>query len=411
MIKQETIDMAGKYSVSITEAIGSSDAKPEKHQNQKSPTLGAIRDEVPIKTQANAEPTLDEMFASGEFGIPLKDLGIFSLTPEAVFKEFPLDLQVEVLSSKMLEFSKVGSNPVPSRHVEKMESNLPEGEFIIFASMQRVKGIAVYSFISNRRVAFSIEEHEGVLYAKREYPLSKISNITLNSGDLLIEIESEPELNLGETTKSNFESLIRRLNGDFQNQTSPSLQQILGSLTGQARKDLERFSQGEEPKLADSTWFSGTIVAWEDRIAIIKQGILTGFVMGSKQQSNLFYLDDVSNITVETFGSLGLGGGAIQVLTASNPSIDLSKHSPSTAGVFPNVYVWNAIDSSEYRKLGSGLQEILMAHKAKQTQSKTAEPTTSKNQLAQELKQVSELFAAGVLTEEEFKKAKSKLLD
>jgi hypothetical protein len=356
--------------------------------------------------------SIDQMFEQGHFGTALSDKGPYSLVEDSTFDEFELDSDVDVLKNKMLDsFSFVGkSRSIPMEHINAIQECLPKGEFVIFASMQRDKGVAFYSFISNRRAAYSVEEHNGVLYAKNENALSQIRSIELKSGALTLEIDDASQLSFGATRKEVHSALLRRLSGEGANGSSLNLAEILNSLSGRSRQDFERFSNGEEPSIVFGTWFSGILAAWDDRVAIIKQGLLTGFVMGSKQQSNLFYLDDVSNITIEKFGTFGLGGGAIQIVTPSNPSVDLSKHSPSMAGVLPNVYFWTDFDSRAYQELGTKLQSLLIAHKARKSQKGNSAPSANASSLSQELRELREMFETGVLTEDEFSKAKAKLL-
>lgn len=197
---------------------------------------------------------------------------------------------------------------------------------------------------------------------------------------------------------------------------------VKGKLSKAASKAIYRqCSHGEAP------WFilspgagMGVLAAFENRLVIIKTGLVPGFMAGSLggERASIFYFSQITGVEYNS----GMMTGVLEVLTAS---YDGSANKDYWRGVLSSR---NA-DSNSPWTLSNCLPLPKMEYSAalphldelRERISKASTPTVvvevpegratpAASTLADEIKQLGELVEAGVLSPEEFAQAKAKLI-
>lgn len=197
---------------------------------------------------------------------------------------------------------------------------------------------------------------------------------------------------------------------------------IKGKLTKVASKAIYRqCSQGEAP------WFilcpgagMGVLAAFDNRLVIIKTGAITGFMAGSLggERAAVFHYPQVTGIEYNS----GMMTGVLEVLT---PSYDGTANKDYWRGTLASR---NA-DSNDPWTLSNCLPLPKVEYSAalphlnelRERIAKASNPTVvveapesravpAASTLAEEIKQLSDLRDAGVLSEDEYAQAKAKLI-
>ncbi|GAA2241564.1 hypothetical protein GCM10010413_49970 [Promicromonospora sukumoe] len=177
---------------------------------------------------------------------------------------------------------------------------------------------------------------------------------------------------------------------------------------------LRQCHQDEHPWLILTSGNAGTLVAFEDRLAIIKTGGMTGFMAGTLggERSATFHYVDITGIEYNS----GFVTGVLEVLTpsyqgtankdywrGSNRSRNSDSNDPWTLS---NTLPLSKFEFNSYltdidelrRRIGS----------AKQVRVQLAPPTPAG--LTEQLASLAQLHRSGALTDEEFTAAKTRLL-
>lgn len=197
---------------------------------------------------------------------------------------------------------------------------------------------------------------------------------------------------------------------------------VKGRLTKVASKAIYRqCSQGESP------WFilcpgagMGLLAAFDNRLVIIKTGALTGFMAGSLggERAAVFHYSQVTGVEYNS----GMMNGVLEVLT---PSYDGSNNKDYWRGALDSRNAdsndpWTLsnclpLPKAEYTAALPHLTELRERIAMAKTPTVIVEVPEAKavpatSTLADEIKQLSELMEAGVLSSEEFAQAKAKLI-
>lgn len=196
---------------------------------------------------------------------------------------------------------------------------------------------------------------------------------------------------------------------------------ILGKQTRKGEEAIKRLCHGEEaPWLVLSPGFAqGLLVAFDDRLAIIKTGAMTSFMAGSLggERSTTFYFADINAIEYNS----GIASGVLEVLTASYQgsankdfwrgtmdSRNADKNDPYTlSNTLPMAKV-------VYNEWASHIQELrarISTSKRPTTLIAAPAPQEAHSDLVGQLERLSALRVANVLTDEEFVAAKARLMN
>ncbi|MBB6389998.1 SHOCT domain-containing protein [Microbacterium thalassium] len=198
---------------------------------------------------------------------------------------------------------------------------------------------------------------------------------------------------------------------------------VLGDITKRADDGIKRLCQGDEaPWLVMAPGFAqGVLVAFNDRLAIIKTGAATSFMAGALggERSTTFYFVDINAIEYNS----GLVTGVLEVLTASYQgntnkdywrgtmqSRNANSDDPYTlSNTLPMV-------KSVYSQWAPHIQElrarIAQAKRPSAAPAVLSNGETSGSELSvvEQLERLAALRASGVLSEEEFTAAKARLV-
>ena len=166
--------------------------------------------------------------------------------------------------------------------------------------------------------------------------------------------------------------------------------------------------------ISDATSWGGALVALEDRCLIVKSGIVGGFMSGTLGGSRVtsFYYRDINAIEYNS----GLLSGVLEVLTASyngsaNRDYWKGTNSPRNANSNDPYTLSNTLPLSKtgYRDAHELISQLRkMIRESKETRITLNNSGTIS--IADELAKLAELKAQGVISEEDFQAAKTKLL-
>lgn len=173
---------------------------------------------------------------------------------------------------------------------------------------------------------------------------------------------------------------------------------------------------------------AGLVVAFADRLAIIKTGGMSGFMSGALfgGRNTTFYFTDINALEYNS----GMVNGVLEVLTASyqgtankdfwrgsTQSRNANSNDPYTlSNTLPLpklVYAQAAPHLQQLRsRISSAKQGIFFTETGEQVPAASAQQTTQANPdgLVEQLERLSKLRDAGVLTEEEFAASKARLI-
>lgn len=200
------------------------------------------------------------------------------------------------------------------------------------------------------------------------------------------------------------------------------LTRVSGPLSRKASEAILRYCGGDEHPwfILSSAGFAGTLVAFEDRLVIIKTGGWTGLAAGAMggERSATFHLPDITGIEYNS----GIFNGVLEVLTPSydgSANKDYWRGNNSPRNVDSNDPFTSSntlpLSKSEYRSNLAEINEIQSRiSQAKrpisvQVQAEPPAPVPGYG-LADQLKKLAELKEAGILTDDEFAAGKARLL-
>lgn len=194
---------------------------------------------------------------------------------------------------------------------------------------------------------------------------------------------------------------------------------VKGKLARKASEAILRQCQGAERPwlILTSSGGAGTLVAFDDRLLIIKTGALTSFMAGSLggERSATFHFTDVTGIEYNS----GFVNGVLEVLTPSyngtaNRDFWQGVGKPRNADSNDPWTLSNCLPLSkmEYRDSLTDINELkarISTAKSSGRQPMTAAPSVPEGLPAQ-LAKLGELRDTGVLSEDEFAAAKARVL-
>ena len=181
---------------------------------------------------------------------------------------------------------------------------------------------------------------------------------------------------------------------------------------------LRQCGPDEHPWLIlTSSGGAGSLVAWDDRLAIVKTGAMTSFMAGSLggERSATFHYSDITGIEYNS----GFVNGVLEVLTASysgSANRDFWRGSASSRNADSND-PWTLsnclpLAKPEYNQALSEINELkarISTSKQSTVQVLAPESRTGEG-LADQLHKLGELKESGILSDEEFAAAKARLL-
>ena len=176
------------------------------------------------------------------------------------------------------------------------------------------------------------------------------------------------------------------------------------SLARKARKHLDKhLSEGDAVRFCIQGVNSQAIVALEDRMLVIKPGWQAAASFGARVTS--FYYRDVTGIEINTglvMGVIEINSPAYQGTGTKDYWSTRKDHDPHRAtNCIP-------IRKGDLKKFKPSLDELeRLVRDAKEDRSRFADARG----IGAELEKLAELRASGVLTEEEFQRAKGRILD
>lgn len=188
---------------------------------------------------------------------------------------------------------------------------------------------------------------------------------------------------------------------------------VIGSLSKKASSAIGRQCHSDEAPwlILTSAGGAGSLVAFDDRLAIVKTGGMTGLMAGSLggERTATFHYVDITGIEYNS----GIVTGVLQVLT------------PSYQGTSNNDF-WRGTtksrnaDAGDPWTLSNTLPLLKSEHRAAEAElrdlreriavAKRPAQAQSAGGLAEQIEKLNALRSSGALTDEEFAAAKARLL-
>lgn len=202
----------------------------------------------------------------------------------------------------------------------------------------------------------------------------------------------------------------------------PDTKVVGGRLSKKASLAIGRQCHGDEPwMILVSGGSAGLLAAFADRLVIIKTGFMTSAMAGSfgGERSAIFYFSDVTGLEYNS----GMMSGVLEVLTASyngTANRDYWRGSTKSRNADSND-PWTLSNTlplmkTEYNaalpQIGELRKRIAAAKNptVNVTMPETVVPAAAAASLSDELRNLGELHAQGILSAEEFAAAKARLL-
>ncbi len=193
---------------------------------------------------------------------------------------------------------------------------------------------------------------------------------------------------------------------------------VKGKLSQKASEAILRQCHGDEQPwlILTSSGGAGTLVGFDDRMAIIKTGALTSFMAGSLggERSATFHFTDITGIEYNS----GFMNGVLEVLTPSYSGtanrdywtgVSASRNADSNNPWTPSNTL--PLAKLEYTQYLAEINELKSRiSKSKQQSVQVVVAPAAANGLADQLAKLAELRDSGVLSDEEFGAAKTRLL-
>ena len=201
--------------------------------------------------------------------------------------------------------------------------------------------------------------------------------------------------------------------------TGPGGQRHLGgSLSGAAKRAIDEVSRGDETPwlILNPAGATGVLVAFEDRLAIIKTGAFTGFMAGATfgGRQAILYFVDINGIEFNA----GMINGVLEVLTASyqgSANKDFWKGTTRSRNADSNdpFTLSNTLPmlKSEYREWQDHINELRDRIAAAKRPAPVAVQAAAQDSFADQIGKLAQLRAEGLLSDEEFTAAKQKLME
>jgi hypothetical protein len=166
----------------------------------------------------------------------------------------------------------------------------------------------------------------------------------------------------------------------------------------------------ETPWLIVGSGTAGVLAAWDDRLAIIKTGAMTSMLAGSLggERAATFHFVDITGIEYNS----GMLNGVLEVLTASyagGKTKDFWGSGESDPFKQSNCLPLTKAEFNVAASDIAALRSRIAASKRPTIAVQPSQPHPSGG-IAAQLKEVADLHAAGVLTDEEFTAAKQRLI-
>jgi hypothetical protein len=194
---------------------------------------------------------------------------------------------------------------------------------------------------------------------------------------------------------------------------------VIGNTTRKASEAVLRQCHGAEKPwlILNAAGFSGTLIAFDDRLVIIKTGAMTSLLAGSLggERSAVFYFSEITGIEYNS----GFLNGVLEVLTASysgTANKDFWRGAGSSRNRDDNdpFKLSNTLPlgKSEYQAALPQIQELrARVGRAKQpTVQVVSAPAAPATDLVSQLERLSELLDKGALSAEEYAAAKARLI-
>lgn len=198
-----------------------------------------------------------------------------------------------------------------------------------------------------------------------------------------------------------------------------------GRLNGASSKVIRSLCQGgKDPWLILVTPVSdvegGVLAAWDDRLAIVKAGLVAGASAGALggERVGTFHFTDITGI--EYHSSFGMVQNVLEILTASHSAErnktsmwgDMFRDSSPSARMTNTLKMDREVYKAALRDIDELRRKIGEAKKTSVTVNVRApEPATAAPPDAMDqLRKLADLHAAGILTDEEFAAKKAELL-
>jgi len=321
-----------------------------------------------------------------------------------------------------------------------LSSFLIEGEEIQFLGQSiNLRPMFGFLVITNERViAANVPDKDPI---KKEIPHSSVKAAGLGTGtfdknNLIIEKTDGSKHSFG-TIKaddnSNIIEILKELHGK---QNNPEFQTLRDEMIKPAiRKQseipiigkkpnsksmkviLDHCHEDEVPRFILSTGMgTGVFVAFDDRCMIIKSGAVTSFMAGSLfgGRVSTFHYGEITGIEYNS----GLLTGVLEVLTASYEG---SKNKDYWRGTFKSRNAdsndpWTLsnclpLDRATYNLAQNQLNDLRKQISKAKNPTVVVSPSVQPNHsIADQLRDLNELFQSGALTDDEFAEAKARII-
>lgn len=324
--------------------------------------------------------------------------------------------------------------------VKDLQNLLVGGEEVLFMGLtSSIKPFLKYLFITNERVLGVYHPDKEVI--KKEITHSNVKAAGLGSGilekgSLIIENLEGKRNSFGTLKNEDTEFVLDLLESLHGSQTNPDFEslrvekiklavrkqaeiEIIGKKpnTKSMQVILDHCYGNEIPRFIISTGAgTGVFVAFEDRCMIIKTGALTSFMAGSLfgGRVSTFHYGEITGLEYNS----GWVTGVLEVLTASYEG---SKNKDFWRGTLKSRNAdsndpWTLsnclpLDRITYNLAQNSLNELRkLISDAKKPQVTVNTTATAMSDLSGQLKELATLHASGVLSDEEFKEAKAKII-
>lgn len=335
--------------------------------------------------------------------------------------------------------AKVGEEDFRKISLAIKEQLVAGEEFVFLGISNNVVPLFRFLAITNERIlALNVPDKEPI---KREQPHSQVRGAGMGTGlfeknNLFVEDPDGTRINFGVIKNEDSENIIRILKDFHGSQSNPNFHQerknkIKAAIRSQndieviGRKPnaksmqviLDHCYEDEIPRFIISTGLgTGVFVAFDDRCMIIKSGAVTSFMAGSLFGGRIstFHYGEITGIEYNS----GLINGVLEVLTASYEG---NKNKDFWRGTFKSRNAdsndpWTLsnclpLDKPTYNLAQNKLNELRnLISKSKQKTVIIEKDTSAVRDVARQLKELSDLFQSGVLTEAEFAEAKSRII-
>lgn len=324
--------------------------------------------------------------------------------------------------------------------VKDLQNHLVSGEEVLFMGLtNNIRPLLKYLFVTNERVLGVFHPDKEVI--KKEIAHGQVKAAGLGSGileksSLVIESLDGKRNNFGTIKSEDADfvlNLLKQLHGSQSNPNFEELRMDKIKLAVRNQSEIEIIGKkpnsksmqvildhchGDEiPRFIICTGGgTGVFVAFEDRCMIIKTGAVTSFMAGSLfgGRVSTFHYGEITGIEYNS----GWITGVLEVLTASYEG---SKNKDFWRGTFKSRNAdsndpWTLsnclpLDRATYNLAQNSLNELRkLVSDAKKPQVIVNTTAVATPGLSSQLKELATLHESGVLSDQEFKEAKAKII-